>query len=124
MKTSYEGIVSTMFSGEVEFDISVERIELCLLRIREQGNAQTEGLLVPAWVFSGRNKGTDKNGGVKYFQGASSLAKVDPAQIGTEGSLAPTSMFELAPGVREDDTVILLAINAVDGSVIDLGKGY
>lgn len=126
MKTSYEGIATTVFGGEVELDISVDRAELCLLRIREQGDAQTDGLLIPAWVFSGRHQGTDKNGGVKYLQGASALAGYDvmpPNAIAGESRIS-VSAFDLAPGAREDDTVVLLAINAIDGSVIDLTKGY
>jgi len=123
MKTSYEGIVLTTFDGEVELDISVDSIELCLVRIREQGGAQTDGLLVPAWVFSGHNKGTDKNGEVKYLQGASALASFDPMQGVAEGG-GSLSKFVLSPGVLEDDTVVLLAINAIDGSIIDLSKGY
>ena len=123
MKTSYEGIVLTTFDGEVEFDINVDSTELCLLRIREQGGAQTDGLLIPAWVFSGHNKATDKNGEVKYLQGASALASFDPMQDVAEGGGA-LSKFDMAPGVLEDDTIALLAINAIDGSIIDLSKGY
>ncbi len=124
MKTSYEGVVLTTFGGKAELDISVERVELCLVRIREQGGAQADGLLVPAWVFSGRNKGTDQNGAVRYLQGASALAGFDPAENAMGEGGGYVSAFDLAPGVREDDTVILLVINAVDGSVIDLNKGY
>lgn len=101
MKTSYEGIVLTTFNGDVEFDINVDRVELCLLRIREQGGLQTDGLLIPAWVFSGHNKGTDKNGEVKYLQGASALASFDPMQGVVEGGV-PLSKFVTAPGVLED----------------------
>ena len=127
MKTSYEGIVLTTFSGEAELDISVDHVELCLLRIREQGGAQTDGLLIPAWVFSGCNKGTDKNGEVKYLQGAYALAGYDTMPqnvISAEGNNNSISTFDLAPGVRKDDTVILLVVNAIDGSIIDLSKGY
>ena len=107
MKTSYEGIVLTTFGGEVEFDINVDSIEFCLLRIREQGGAQTDGLLIPAWVFSGHNKATDKNGEVKYLQGASALASFDPMQGAVEGG-GSLSKFVLAyRAFLEDDAVVL-----------------
>jgi hypothetical protein len=124
VKTSYEGIVTTVFNEDATLDIEVNGITLCLLRIREQGGAQTDGLLIPAWVFTGRNKGTDKKGEIRYLQGASALSGFDFTKSTVERGGAALSNFALAPGVREHENVVLLAINAIDGSIIDLSKGY
>lgn len=83
-------------------DIDVNEIKLCLIRIREKNADQTEGLLVPAWVFYGHNMATDEAGNISYRLGASDINAT----------------------VRKDVPVALMAINAVDGSVIDLSKGY
>ncbi len=98
------------------------------LRVREQNAAQTDGLLVPTWVFYGHNKGTNSAGEVRYFQGASSLNSrssdetiVSNFEFGSEQA---NNVFYSFPGVRELEPVVLMAINAIDGSVIDIQKGY
>jgi len=40
------------------------------------------------------------------------------------GSEQANNVFFAFPGVRESEPVVLLAINAVDGSIIDSSKGY
>ena len=65
-------------------EMTVTAVKLGLFRIREQNSMET-GLLVPAWVFTGRL--TTSDGGQKEY---------NP----------------------------LLVVNAIDGSIIDAGKGY
>lgn len=81
-------------SGEsiIYFDLYVNRIELSMLRIREQNTTNKTGLYVPTWVFYGKR--------VKQYNGH----------------------VDISPDSYQD--VILFAINAVDGGIIDLTKGY
>lgn len=114
----------TTFSGEVKLDVTVSEIRLCLLRIREKNAEQTEGVLIPAWVFYGQNKATDiKSGEVRYLQGASVLTDSGAAGPMGEGG-QKLSAFLAASGAGENELVALFAINGVDGSIIDLAKGY
>lgn len=57
-------------------------------------------MLVPAWVFYGNNKVVHSNGSVSYdlAHGSGSTWNKEPFPV--------------------------LIINAIDGSIIDLGKGY
>ena len=120
MKVSYEGIVKTVFEGEVDFELEVERMELCLMRIRERGGSPTEGLIVPAWVCFGQCKGTQA-GETRYFGNVSKIGATDPADLAFLGM----SLFEYEGQENvEAEPRALLAINAIDGSIIDLDKGY
>jgi len=127
MKTSYEAVAQTVFDGKCEFNVSVTDVQLCLMRIRQQNAAQTDGLLVPAWVFYGQNEGTNESGEVRYFQGADVLTSkiggmtASRFEIGSEDVNDP---FVYLSRARESEPVVLLAINAVDGSIIDITKGY
>ncbi|HWS28918.1 MAG TPA: DUF6034 family protein [Clostridia bacterium] len=100
IKTVYEAGIETYYGEQTQIEINVDSIELCLLRIREQNGEDTAGLLVPAWVFYGHNIMRDDTGIVTYDFGSGG---------GTHWPEAP---------------VVLLAVNAVDGSIIDLAKGY
>jgi hypothetical protein len=123
-KTTYEGVVMTTFDGKVELDVTVSEIELCLLRIREKNAVQTDGLLVPAWVFFGQNKGTEiESREVRYLQGFSSLSDSEAVHPAGEGSME-ISAFTNATGTSKNELVALFAINAVDGSIINLSNGY
>lgn len=86
----FETMLKAKFAPVVEEDepleITVDRIQLAPLRIREMNAQGKSGLYVPAWVFYGRSN-TD--------------------------SLT-------VPGYPE----IIMAINALDGSIINLQKGY
>ena len=64
------------------------------LRRVREQNSVTDGLLIPVWSFYGNQWQTKKDGS-------------EPEITGTEGS-----------------QTCLLTINAVDGSIIDLAKGY
>lgn len=78
----------------VEMNIDVNKVELGLVRVRTQNADGREGIYTPAWVFSG-----SKTQDFFYTSG----------QTYHDESL------------RNE---ILLVINAVDGSIIDLEKGY
>ncbi len=69
--------------------ISVDTVELNLMRIRDGGNVT--GLYVPAWVFYGSE------------------------ELAANGS--PNPAVSMSPW-------IILAVNAVDGSIIDVKAGY
>jgi hypothetical protein len=101
IKTKYEAKINTEYDKQARMDINVEDIQLCLLRVREQNADQTSGLLVPAWVFYGHN--------VTMMDGSNEISFDKDG----DGSIP----WPEAPR-------ILLAINAVDGSVIDMAKGY
>jgi len=109
IKEIFERMMDIVYSARLdqyqldnaEMLIDVQKIELCMMRIRKQNAGADEGLLVPAWVFYGYNEYVDSNGEKSYNlegNGGSSFTKNDP--------------------------IPLLAINAIDGSIIDTAKGY
>lgn len=90
-----ETILFTIYEPRTEFEgagrrigVTIDDIQLSLLRVRENNAQGSSGLYVPAWVFYGE----------EYMDDFPSVVGVDKH--------------------------IVLAINAVDGSVIDLAKGY
>ena len=101
VKVTYQSMIDTLYAGEGSIEINVDDVELCLLRVREQNGDETAGLLIPAWVFYGHSIGTDQTGYKSY----------DLTSYGG------ASRWPEAP-------ITLLAINAVDGTIIDLSKGY
>ena len=74
------------------YDISVDRVELNLIRVRDSGDLT--GLYTPAWVFYGKE-----------------------SQHGKETDREFDGEIRHAPW-------IVMAVNAVDGSVIDIIAGY
>lgn len=100
IKTKYEAMINSSWGEQAKMEVAADAIQLCLVRIREQDTDGTTGLLVPAWVFYGNNKLTEADGRVSYNL------------TGGGGSNIPKEPFPL------------LVINAVDGSIIDLLKGY
>ncbi len=89
----------------VEYAVDVNDVRLCYVCITEQESG--EGLIVPAWIFYGdiTHKIHWKDGTVLdlgFAQGGS-------GQTGSQAFRGPTIVF---------------AINAVDGSVIDVAQGY
>ncbi|MEN6340519.1 MAG: DUF6034 family protein [Clostridiaceae bacterium] len=94
----------------VEIDLSVSRVQLCLLRVWADPSAEkTEktGSLVPAWVFYG-----DVVNHVFWKDGTAYDAYYRQGMNGAGGSA-----FCKGP-------TIVFAINALDGSVIDPSVGY
>ena len=90
-----ETILFTIYEPKTEFEdasrrigVTIDDIQLSLLRVRENNAQGRSGFYVPAWVFYGK----------EYMDDFPSVVGVDKH--------------------------IVLAINAVDGSVIDLAKGY
>lgn len=83
---------TTAYEREIHIDLSIEHVELNLLRVRERNADEQVGLYVPAWIFYGKE--------VMQF-----------------GEYAE-------PDLTKPFTQVLFAINAIDGSVIDLDKGY
>lgn len=79
------------------YDVSVESVELCLMRVRDTGGGRT-GLLTPAWVFYGN----EKTG--RHFYDESEKEWVNNES-------------------EKDEPFIVFAVNAVDGSMIDLVEG-
>ncbi|HOG02195.1 MAG TPA: DUF6034 family protein [Clostridia bacterium] len=100
IQTMYEAGIDAYYDDQTQIEVDVDAIQLCLLRIREQNGKDKEGLLVPAWVFYGHN-----------IRGQGEDISYD-FSIGGGGTRWPE-----AP-------IVLLALNAVDGSVIDISKGY
>lgn len=101
LRVHYSGILSARYpNGSLTVD--VDRIELCLVRIRKQGGSSAEGLLIPGWVFYGHTSATDSEGWTSYdfitIDGAGYTVPVQPQT--------------------------LLIINAIDGSIIDPLLGY
>ncbi len=91
----------------IEIDVKIDEIQLRLLRIREQNTEGTRtGILVPAWIYYGSVKNAtfweDPSQNTVVYQGSSN-------QFGNMYYWGPT---------------IVLAINAVDGSIIDTAIGY
>ena len=99
IRIEYEAFLNKWTEGSGEMDINIDTVELCLVRVRERDSEAT-GLLVPAWVFYGNN-----------------------TVVSNDGS----TMYDLAHGNASSwnkEPFPILIINAVDGSTIDLGRGY
>lgn len=86
---------------ETTVDVTVSDVRLCLMRVRNSGSDRT-GLMTPVWVFYG-----DYTRNFHYLPGNPELEY--GAQDHSDSKIQPW---------------ILLAINAVDGSVIDITEGY
>ena len=86
---------------ESTVDIKVTDVRLGLMRVRNSGN-ELKGLMTPVWLFYG-----DYTRNTEYTQ-AGKDAGYDTGD---------NSFTEAQPW-------ILLAVNAVDGSVIDITEGY
>ncbi len=99
IKIEYEAMTNLFYGEKGKMEVNVDDVQLCLVRIREQGGSLS-GLLVPAWVFYGHNVGIDAQGNRSYDH--------------YNGSV---SIWPKAP-------IVLLTINAIDGTIIDLAKGY
>ena len=99
IRIEYEAFLNKWTDGSGEMDINIDTVELCLVRVRERDSEAT-GLLVPAWVFYGNNTVVSNDGSTLYdfAHGNASSWNKEPFPI--------------------------LIINAVDGSTIDLGRGY
>ncbi len=100
IKTKYEAMINTYLGDQGQMEIAVDAIQLCLMRVREQNSEGADGLLIPAWVFYGNNKAIYADGMVGYNK------------FGGSGSVIPK------------EPIPLLVINAIDGSIIDLSRGY
>lgn len=105
----FEEMAPLIYSGNVEetednttvkssFAVTVDRVELNLMRVKDSGTKRT-GLYVPAWVFYGTE--TEH---LHY----------------TEEQFADDPTLD----VTEPSPWIILAVNAVDGSIIDVTTGY
>lgn len=95
----YQGNLDTWNRHHIEmaYEVTVTDARLCLMRVRDSGGSRT-GVLTPAWVFYGEE---------------------------TEQNVGTTAGTEEADAVlNSEPPYILLAINAVDGSVIDISAGY
>ncbi|HCT91902.1 MAG TPA: hypothetical protein DF613_11080, partial [Lachnospiraceae bacterium] len=96
---AHEGKIEERSDEEhtVALDVHVNRVRLSLMRVKNDGSKR-QGLYVPAWVFYG-TEATDWN-----FQESEPDSDDEP-------SMEPTPW-------------IVLAVNAVDGTVIDQVEGY
>lgn len=129
MKVKYEPIVKEVMHGKITFEMTAREAQLVLLRIREQGGMPEDGLLIPVWIFYGNTVATDETGDQRYFSGnIDSLKSISTGNTVVEGQsgYSPFDAFYDMPATPEDNTKlgIFLAINAIDGSIIDLDKGY
>lgn len=86
---------------EVTANITVSDVRLGLMRVRNSGS-ELRGLMTPVWLFYG-----DYNRSFHYLPGNPEL------ENGAEDH-----------ATSEPQPWILLAVNAVDGSVIDITEGY
>ncbi len=100
VKTEYETYVDLWTDGRGEIDIDISAIQFCLVRVREPNVGNATGLLVPAWVFYGNNKMLYDDGHISYD---------------SHGGNASSWNKEPFP---------VLIVNAIDGSIIDLSRGY
>jgi len=101
VKVEYEAYLD-LFAGERgEMDMDISAIQLCHVRVREPNANDVTGFLVPAWVFYGNNRMVCEDGHIIYDC--------------RPGGSANTWRQEPFP---------VLIINAIDGSIIDLEKGY
>lgn len=99
----FEQIIPIIYEGELEecteeysmtIDVNVNQVNLALMRVRDSGGERT-GLMTPTWVFYGS---------VTEYH-----TYIEEWEDWEDASSAPW---------------IVLAVNAVDGSVIDVTEGY
>ena len=91
----------------IHMDVTVDAVQLQYLRIRQQDTqGERIGMLVPAWIFYGSIASEEK------WDNASEDQKIYVNSDGYSGNA-----FYVGP-------TIVLAINAIDGSVINVGLGY
>lgn len=98
MPVVYEGQMEEEYAGSdvtAKMDIEVTSVELALMRVRDSGS-ERKGLLTPTWVFYGKE--------TTYYQ----------SRIEVEQDFEHT----------EETPWIVLAVNAVDGTVIHIVEGY
>lgn len=92
-----------IYTDPIELDCDVSSVALELVRIKEHNVIGKEGLLVPAWVFYGHlTQRTMYTSGTVYTYDM--IGNVDSSVLGPPA--------------------VIMAINAIDGSVIDLEMGY
>ncbi len=122
--TTYGGFAGTVLGGEYDVGVDTQSAELMHLRIREQGE-ETKGLYVPAWVFRGSVSMTNSEGETRYIDGAEQYTiNISPDESGWQTVLEDDRTDFERYGREEELNVPLLVVNAVDGSIIDLNKGY
>ncbi|MBR1865703.1 MAG: FlxA-like family protein [Lachnospiraceae bacterium] len=100
----FEKMMPVIYEGELEsentasIDVRVHSVKLALMRVRDSGGDRT-GLLTPTWVFYG---------------------SVDEQYHAYNEYTEKWEDWENS----EEEPYIVLAVNAVDGSVIDIIEGY
>ena len=101
IKPIFEQMIQTAYAPEMEgikTEVDIQEIQLSVMRIREQNASGKEGVYTPAWIFYGNAAYTDTGeGGHTWYN---------------DGAAAPQIRYPV------------LALNAIDGSVIDAKKGY
>lgn len=104
----FETMIVTTYGASGEWpseidkvNVEINGIELSLVRVREQNASGRNGIYTPAWVFYGNVKQELKIGGNNIFIYGWDANRDYP--------------FTKYP---------VLVINAIDGSIIDLSKGY
>lgn len=85
---------------DINIEIDISEVKLGVVRVRTQNSGGREGIYIPAWVFYGQ-----KTSNVTY-EGGSTM------------NLYNNAVYDV--GIDKP----LMVINAVDGSIIDLSKGY
>ena len=100
MKIKFEDVTNRMTDGTGRMDITIDTMQLGLVRVREKDGDSLTGLLVPAWIFYGNNRIIAEDGFTRYdySDGSASSWNKEPFPM--------------------------LVINAVDGTIIDLSNGY
>lgn len=91
----------------VEIGVELSQVRLCLLRVKDVTAESKTGLLVPAWVFYG-----DVVQQTFWKDGTAYSPLYRQGMNGASGC-------DFSPG-----PTIVLAVNAVDGSVVDTSQGY
>lgn len=113
IRNTFENMVVSVYEEKVDddgaalypskIDVSVHEICLQLIRIREQGTNNRTGMFVPAWIFYGHTERTTKT------------------------NFATVTSYDEVGGVSWDfagPPIVVMAISAIDGSVIDIGRGW
>lgn len=124
-KTTYAPLAKDVLQEQYTVTIHAESAELMLLRVREQNGSGTEGLLVPAWIFHGSRTAEDDQGNLYYIcEDMRSIMNLVEDIGGISSESGDIGIKDYIFTDREKHDSILVAINAIDGSVIDLSKGY
>ena len=88
MKIKFEDVTNRMTDGTGRMDITIDTMQLGLVRVREKDGDGLTGLLVPAWIFYGNNRIISEDGFTRYDYSDGSASSANVSGQPTSADLA------------------------------------